>query len=141
MMRAYDEKDLNELLEVWYSASQVAHPFLDEAFFEQERHDIAALYLPKAETWVYEVDGAVVGFISLIGNEVGGIFVDPQYHGQGIGRALMDKAQSIRDVLELDVFEPNHVGRSFYETYGFRRVDVTVHEETGFRQLRLRLND
>jgi putative acetyltransferase len=140
MIREYEEKDLSELLEVWYSASQVAHPFLDEDFFEQERRNIAAIHLPKAETWVYELDGVVVGFIALIGNEVGAIFVDARFHGQGIGRALMDKARRMRAVLELDVFKDNHVGRAFYEKYGFSQVNEYLHEETGLMQLRLRLN-
>ena len=140
MIREYEEKDLSELLDAWYSASQVAHPFLDEDFFEQERRNIAAFHLPNAETWVYELDGVVVGFIALIGNEVGAIFVDPQFHGQGIGRALMDKARSMRAVLELDVFKDNLVGRKFYEKYGFSQVNEYLHEETGFMQLRLRLN-
>lgn len=139
MIREYEEKDLSELLDTWYSASQVAHPFLDEDFFEQERRNIAAIYLPSAETWIYELDGVVVGFIALIGNEIGAIFVDPKFHGQGIGRALMDKARSIRDVLELDVFKNNLIGRKFYEKCGFSEVDEHLHEETGFMQLRLKL--
>jgi putative acetyltransferase len=57
LIRAYEDKDLSELLDAWHSASLVAHPFLAEDFFEQERRNIAALYLPKAETWVYELDG------------------------------------------------------------------------------------
>jgi len=140
MIREYEERDLNELLDVWYSASQVAHPFLDEEFFEQERRNIAALYLPNAETWVYELDGAVVGFISLLGNEVGGIFIDARFHGQGIGRALMDKARSIRNVLELDVFKDNLAGRKFYKKYGFSKVEEHLHAETGFMQFRLKLH-
>jgi putative acetyltransferase len=140
MIREYEEKDLSELLDAWYSASQVGHPFLDEDFFEQERRNIAAFYLPNAETWVYEFDGLVVGFIALMGNEVGAIFVDSRFHGQGIGRALMDKARSLRDVLELDVFKENLVGRKFYEKYGFRQVNEYLHAETSFLQLRLRLN-
>jgi len=140
MIREYEAKDLNGLLESWYSASQVAHPFLDEEFFERERRNIAALYLPNAETWVYELDGVVVGFIALIGNEVGAIFVDAKFHGQGIGLALMDKARSIREVLELDVFKDNLVGRKFYEKCGFNQVDEHLHEETGLMQLRLKLN-
>lgn len=140
MIRAYQEKDLSELLDAWYSASQVAHRFLDEDFFEQERSNIAALYLPNAETWVYELDGVVVGFISLVGNEVGGIFVDSKFHSQGIGQALMDHARSIRDVLELDVFKDNPLGRKFYKKYGFIQVDEHLHEETGFMLLRLKLD-
>lgn len=139
MIRKYEEKDLAQLLAAWYSASKLAHSFLSEDFFEQERKDIATIYLPKAETWVYELDGVVVGFISLLGNEVGGIFVAAKAQRHGIGRALMDHAKSIRDVLELDVFKDNLIGRKFYESYGFSEVAEHVHEETGFMQLRLKL--
>ena len=72
-----------------------------------EREQIVTRWLPVAETWVYERDGSVVGFIALIGNEVGGIFVDPSVHRQGIGRSMMDHARALREELELDVFKAN----------------------------------
>ena len=105
-IRPYTDEDLGELLDVWYRASLIAHPFLSEEFFETERRQIVELWLPVAETKVYETDG-VVGFLALMGNEVGGIFVDPEYQGRGIGRALMDAARNSRPFLELDVFEVN----------------------------------
>ena len=89
MIRKYEDKDAGELLEAWYSGSQVGHPFLNPDFFELERENILALYLPNAETWVFELEGVVVGFIALIGNEVGAIFVDSKFHRLGIGRQLM----------------------------------------------------
>ena len=139
MIRRYKDKDLSQLLDSWYSASQVAHPFLDERFLAQERREIAETYLPNSETWVYELDGRVVGFISLVGNEVGGIFVDARIQRQGIGRALMDKARGMRDYLELDVFENNRIGRNFYKKYGFVQIAESVHDQTGFTQFRLKL--
>ena len=66
MIRSYRDTDLAGLLETWYSASLLAHPFLDEAFFQQERKTIREVHLPKAETWVYEQGEVVVGFIALI---------------------------------------------------------------------------
>ena len=140
MIREYKERDLSEILDVWYSASQIAHLFLTEEFFEQERRDISTIYLPNAETWVYELDEVVIGFIALIGNEVGAIFVDPAFHGQGVGCELMDKASGLRNTLELDVFEENLIGRRFYRRYGFSKVNEYLHEETGYKMLRLRLN-
>ena len=139
MIREYDSEDLGRVLDVWYAASKLAHPFLDEDFLSRESERIATHHLPSAQTWVFEQGNVVVGFIALMGNEVGAIFVDPDFHGQGIGRALMDHARSIRDVLELDVFKANSIGRKFYKRYGFRVVGEHVHEETGFAQLRLRL--
>lgn len=93
-----------------------------------------------AETLVDERDGRVAGFLSLIGNEVGAIFVDPTMHGLGIGRGLMDRASSLRPHLELGVFEANEVGRRFYDLYGFRETDRGIHVQTGQAELRLRLD-
>ena len=139
MIRKYEDNDLDELLDAWLSASKVAHPFLGEEFFEQERKNISSLYLPKAETWVYEREGVVVGFIALIGNEVGGIFVDAGYQRKGIGKELMDHARSLRAVLELDVFKDNNIGREFYKKQGFTEMHEHTHKETGYTQLRLKL--
>jgi putative acetyltransferase len=60
----------------------VVHPFLSADFLDEERVSIPNVYLPKAETWVWETDGRVIGFISLLGNEVGALFVHPDFiHG------------------------------------------------------------
>ena len=139
MIRKYDTHDLAELMEVWYDAAQIAHPFWAPEMFERERKDICEKFLPLAETWVFEDEGRVVGFIALLDNEVGGIFVSPRRHGQGIGRALMDHARTSRDHLELEVFEANEIGRAFYGAYGFGIVGERLDEETGLRVLRLRL--
>jgi len=139
MIRKYQDTDLNDLLDVWYSASKVAHHFLDEAFFDQEKANIASVYLPVAETLVYEQQGEVVGFISLIENEVGGLFVHADHHRKGIGRALMDHAAKIRMPLVLDVFEDNSIGRGFYKKYGFVEIGEIFNEETKKNQIRMEL--
>lgn len=138
-IREYRSSDLESLLDVWAAASSVAHPFLSQEFLERERKNISDLHLPNAETWVWEADGRVVGFIALIGNEVGAIFVDPSAHRAGIGRALMQKARALRGDLEVEVFEANTLGRAFYEKMGFEPVHEGINEETGFPMLRLRL--
>ena len=137
MIRKYKPEDCEEVLEVWYAASQVAHPFVSEEFLADEREQIRKNHLPKAETWVSEHEEAVAGFIALMGNEVGAIFVKPELQGRGIGRALMDHAASSRDSLFLDVFKQNSIGRRFYDRYGFRFQREHVHEQTGYLQLRL----
>ncbi len=63
VIREYDTGDLAELLEVWYAAAQIAHPFWTRDLFEEERRDISQKFLPIAETWVVEREGRVVGFI------------------------------------------------------------------------------
>ena len=124
---------------MWARASALAHPFLSQEFLELERQNIPHVYLPNAETWVWEADGHVVGFISLLGNEVGAIFVDPGLHRSGIGRALMDRAYALRGELEVEVFERNLLGRAFYAKLGFDVMHKKIHNQTGFEVMRLRL--
>lgn len=139
MIRKYTPADCGEVMEVWAAASAIAHPFLSREFLEQERRTIPAEHLPKADTWVWEEDGRVVGFLSLLGNEVGALFVDPEFQRSGIGRALLDRARALPGELEVDVFRENAIGRAFYAKQGFEPVPGGDHEQAGHEVLRLRL--
>ena len=141
MIRQYEGQDLQDLLTAWAAASEIAHPFLTEDFLASERENIPNLYLPNAETWVYEADGRVVGFVALIGNEVGAIFVHPSHQRMGVGNDLMDKAKELRGGLEVEVFVKNDIGRAFYAKYGFTPIQEKVHDQTGFDLLRLRFTE
>ncbi len=141
MIRPYAPNDLEPVLAIWHRASVTAHPFLSEQFLADERSQIAERWLPVAETFVCEIDGRVAGFLSLVGNEVGGLFVDPHAQRRGIGRALMDVAAAARPLLELDVFEANSGARSFYDAYGFVFVNRHLNEDVGQFEIRLRFGE
>lgn len=139
-IRRYQDGDLDAVLAVWHRAFRIAHPFLDDAFLTRERHAIATVHLATAETWVYLRDGRVLGFIAMVGQEIGGLFVDPTVQGRGIGRALVDHARERWSPLDVEVFSSNRIGRRFYDRYGFKEVGQRVHEETGQVVLRLRIH-
>ncbi len=137
-IRQYQDTDLKLVLDSWEKASTLAHPFLTSEFQAKVRHDIPNIYLPNADTWVAEQDGTVIGFISLLGHEVGALFVEPNHHGKGAGKALVDKAVEIYQNIELEVFKDNPIGRKFYAGYGFKPIAETKHAETGHPVLRLK---
>ena len=87
-----------------------------------------------------EEEGKVVGFISLMGNEVGAIFIMPTCQGRGIGTQLMDHVTGFHRELEVEVFAKNTIGRAFYEKYGFSSVKEYIHEETNQSAYRLRIS-
>ncbi|MCH9654554.1 MAG: GNAT family N-acetyltransferase [Planctomycetes bacterium] len=138
IIRPYQSEDLDDVLASWESASRLAHPFLKEDFLDQERHNIPNMYLPNADTWVVEEAGEVLGFIALMGNEVGAIFVKPDFHGTGAGKALMDKAQELHGDLEVEVFKENAIGQKFYARYGFQYLSEQIFEPTGNVMVRLK---
>lgn len=139
MLRRYEQTDLAQLLDVWAAATAIAHPFLSNEYLENELDRIPEVYLPNADTWVWEMKRRVVGFLALIGNEIGGLFVHPNYQRNGIGSALVDHARYQYGELEVEVFKENAIGRAFYETYGFELMWEGYHESTGCSILRMRL--
>ena len=140
VIRSYTSGDLDEVVEAWYRASLEAHSFLSEDFFDAERERLSDLWLPMADTSVFEVGGHVVGFASMVGNEVGGIFVAPSHQNKGIGHALLDHVAATRPYLELEVFEANTLGRRFYDAYGFRVLGEGLDDTVGLPILRLRID-
>ena len=136
MIRQFKSEDTDAIVKAWRRSVDLAHPFLDEAFLEQEAKNIREIYLVVSETWVTEIEGQVVGFISLIENEIGGLFLDPAFHGQGLGRAMVDKAVEQKGAVKVEVFVENIVGRPFYTSYGFVGSQEYFHEASGHMMLR-----
>lgn len=137
MIRIYKDTDVESVVSIWRAASELAHPFLTKAFLDEESHNVRNVYPAFAEIWVTELDGRVVGFIALVETEIGGLFLDAAYHGQGLGRAMVDKAVAEKGALTVEVFRDNAIGRPFYEAYGFQYVDEYVHEASGQVTLRM----
>ena len=138
MIRKHVENDLDQIMNVWYESSTLAHPFLNSAFVEKVKTDMRNIYIPNSETWVYENEFGIVGFISMLDKEIGGLFVLPKNHSTGIGTKLVNFISGFHEILEVEVFKKNEIGRAFYDKYGFKLIKESIHEESGERVLRLR---
>ncbi|WNJ19677.1 GNAT family N-acetyltransferase [Pontibacter sp. G13] len=128
---------VDRMIQIWRSATQVAHPFMTQPFLDKEASNIRNIYILHTQSWIWMVDGEMMAFISMIGNEIGGLFVDPSLHGKGIGTQLVDHVAEMHPTLEVEVFEENALGRPFYEKFGFRPIKRYIHEETQQPVLRL----
>ncbi|MBD2395620.1 GNAT family N-acetyltransferase [Cyanobacterium aponinum FACHB-4101] len=136
-IREYRESDLLEVLAIWETASKLAHPFLSQSFMAKELNDITNIYLPIALTWIAEEKKEVIGFISLIDCEIGGIFVKPNFHKLGVGKSLMAQAKNKCQCLTVKVFKDNYIGLNFYLKCGFKKIAENIHQETGHQILEL----
>ena len=138
MIRKHVENDLESIMKVWQESSTLAHSFLNATFVEKVRTDMRNLYIPNSDTWVYENDQGIIGFISMIDEEIGGLFVLPQNHSSGIGTKLVNYVSEFNEKLEVEVFEKNEIGRAFYNKYGFKLMKEFIHEESCEKVLRLK---
>lgn len=139
-VRPYHPDDLDALLNVWEAASRLAHPFMNAAFIAEQRVCVEQQYLPATITDIALIGGKLAGFVSMMENEVGAIFVDPTCHRKGVGRALLDIPAAIHETLEVEVFEKNLIGRPFYDRYGFKEVSRSTFEPLGEVVIRMRLS-
>jgi len=139
VIRRYQPSDVDAVIAIWEAANALAHPFLSTDFVNTVRTDMREIYLPNAETWVVEQDGEPVGFIAMIGTEIGGLFLDPRHHGKGLGRAMVDAVVAVKGPLRVDVFAENVIGRKFYDGYGFTAVDRYAHEPSGRTTIKMEM--
>jgi GNAT superfamily N-acetyltransferase len=73
------------------------------------------------EAWVYELDGRVVGFALVGGEDLDALYVAPEAQRGGVGSALFRQAQAARpDGFGWWVFRDNARARRFYESLGGR---------------------
>jgi len=140
MIRKFREEDTDAVVSSWRVATELAHPFLNKDFLDSEAIALRDIYLPATETWVTEIDENVIGFIAMMGNEIAGLFLIPSFHGQGFGRAMVDKAFKEKGSLTVEVFEQNPIGRRFYDAYGFQKFGEYAFEQTGDTVLQMQLN-
>lgn len=141
MIRRYSEEEIPQLLRIWEAAAIIAHPFLDEPFHQFVKTAMAETYLPNSNTWVYENEQGIIGFISMNGDEIGGLFVDPGHQSKGIGGQLVKHMIPKHAPLEVEVFKRNTIGLPFYVKHGFEVINEYFHEESGQDVLRLRLQE
>nr|WP_029059878.1 GNAT family N-acetyltransferase [Stappia stellulata] len=129
-IRAFDPAtDLERLSGIWLDGSLLAHAFVGKERLLAQRRLIETEYLPGAETWVACRGAEPVGFISLLDAFIGGLFVAPRHHGNGIGRALIAHALTLKGELSLEVYTANTQAVAFYEALGFREISRRARDD------------
>ena len=134
--------DAADVAETWLRARRASLPVIPSSVHgdDEVRAWFADVVVPTRETWVAEVDGAVVGLVVLDGGWVDQLYVDPEHTGRGLGSQLLDLAKQQRpDGLELWTFQANGGARRFYQRHGFSEVGRTDGDnEEGAPDVRLR---
>jgi putative acetyltransferase len=135
MIRYFESSDTDQVISIWLVASIEAHDFVKKEFWESKVADMRDIYLPASETYVYEDNGIIKGFVSLHGDVLAAIFVSPGEQGKGIGGQLVAKSKQARRNLSLTVYKSNQKSVEFYKKCGFKTVSEQVDEHTGHPEL------
>ena len=115
-----------EIADLYLASRADALPFLRRVHPDDEvRSWIQNVLLRRGETWVARLDGHVVGFLTLISDDLDQLYLRPRYYRRGIGSLLLTKAKErSAERLRLFTFQRNERARAFYEAHGFRIVNL-----------------
>lgn len=117
--------------EVWARSVKATHDFLTPQDFEEISEIVRTQYAPVASLLLAELDDRIVGFMGMTDLSVDGLFIDPDHHGRGIGRAFIAEARKAGGPLTVDVNEQNTGALAFYERMGFEFVSRSEVDDEG----------
>jgi putative acetyltransferase len=115
--------DRPRLLEVWEAAVRATHHFLAEEDILFYRRMLGEQYLDLVKlSCLRDADGSVPGFAGTAEDRLEMLFVDPEQHSRGLGKALLRHAIERDGVRFVDVNEQNPGALAFYLSQGFERI-------------------
>jgi len=118
-LRPSRASDGDAVVDLWRRAVDATHDFLSA----EDRRAIDAEvvgFLPQAPLLLaVDAEDRPLGFMLLDGSHMEALFIDPEVHGQGIGRQLVEHALAQHSTLTTDVNAQNAQALGFYLRMGF----------------------
>jgi putative acetyltransferase len=135
ILRRYTIADEDISIALWLRTWQAAYPELDFAKrLDWWRQRWCNEVLPSAQVIVAEVEGAIVGFVTVDPRTLylDQIVVAPEHWRSGLGAALLAKAKRLSpEGLDLDVNTDNTRAIAFYAKNGFAIAGTGVNPISG----------
>lgn len=135
MIRKLTNIDTDKIMDIWLESTVRSHSFISREYWESNYKVVKDVYMPIADTFVYEEEGETKGFISIINNEfIGALFVDVKFQGMGIGSKLIDYSVEKYKKLTLAVYKENKKSVEFYTRKGFKIIEEGLNEDSGYTE-------
>lgn len=135
-IREFKNDDIDRVMSIWLESTVEAHSFISKEYWEENYQVVKNKYIPMSETYVYEYDNDIKGFISVIeGSFIGALFVDIKAQGKGIGKVLVDYVKEKYEKLSLAVYSDNTKAYKFYKRQGFEEILEQNNEDSGYKEI------
>ena len=114
MIRKFESRDLDKVMEIWLTTNIQAHNFISEEYWKNN-FDMVKSMLPDADLLISESEGKVNGFVGVNEGYIAGIFVSDEAQSKGIGKQLLDTIKERYLKLHLTVYKKNRKAVNFYQ--------------------------
>ncbi|WP_164074298.1 acetyltransferase [Stenotrophomonas maltophilia] len=118
-LRPSRASDGDAVVDLWRRAVDATHDFLSAEDRRAIDTEVVG-FLPQAPLLLaVDAEDRPLGFMLLDGSHMEALFIDPEVHGQGIGRQLVEHALAQHSTLTTDVNAQNAQALGFYLRMGF----------------------
>ena len=142
-IRPAEERDLSRIAEIFVFNYRINfYPFFkNDPFYFGELNVLDTVREFAADLGCFHVydDGVVKGFISVIGDELNKLHIDPQFQSMGVGADLLEYATDELGARWLWVLEYNTRGQAFYKRHGFELTGEKMTEDEWVPLLKMAL--
>ncbi len=126
MIRRARAEDAEAVTRVFRESRAEAMPWLPVLHTVEEDVGHFSRQFGAQDAYVFELQGRLVGFAVVKGDELDALYIDPESQEQGVGSALFKRTIEARpDGFRLWVFQENRRARRFYEARGCRLIRET----------------
>ena len=138
MIRKFESRDLDAVMQIWLHGNLNAHAFIPASFWEAHFEMVRDM-LPQAELYVHENEAPrqIDGFIGLTGNHIEGIFVAESARSKGVGKSLLEYAKSCKPYLTLSVYQKNERALAVYRREKFVVQSEGIDEDTNEAEIQM----
>jgi len=127
MIRLFKKSDLVKLNQMIHKTIDYSYPtvYPDRAvlFFKNYHSENNILERYKnGKVLVYEINDNVVATGSIVGNEISGVFVEPESQGHGLGRKVMFELETLAQKMDISevTLSVSLPSKRFYENLNYK---------------------
>jgi len=129
--RLSTKDDLPRIMDIWRRAVDATHDFLAPDDRDAIQAELVTFFPQISLLLAVDDNDTPLGFMFLHDGHMEALFIDPDQHGKGISKALIQRAVAEHPALTTDVNEQNHKALGFYEHQGFERTGRSTHDGQG----------
>lgn len=111
--------DLPAVVDLFARSRAAALPFVPVLHGRDEDLAFFARYLADEALTLALAPQGLVGLMATAPGWIEQLYLDPDWRGRGIGRALLDRAKAAQHTLQLWCFVQNLPAQAFYRAQGF----------------------
>lgn len=130
MIRKFDKKDTERVMQIWLEANKDTHDFVPSNYWLSQYPSVQKQIL-QAEIYVYEQDKEIQGFVGMTEDYLAGIFVDKKCRSMGIGKSLLECMKKKYPAFSLNVYQKNRRAVDFYLRERLSIASTGTDDDTG----------